>query len=107
MARKADLARRGRLAGPSVVERPEAALFFGIPNALFGLAYYPLVALAYPLAGAPVIHTLLTAIAFFALAVSLRLGFALWHIPGGCRLCWTAHLVNLALAVLVGVTWII
>src|SRR6185312_2356033 len=43
MYAKARRAERGLLTEPSVVQTPAARTLAGVPNAAFGLAYYPLV----------------------------------------------------------------
>jgi uncharacterized membrane protein len=42
MYRKSIRAERGELNEPSIVEEPQAHLFFGQPNSLFGLYYFSL-----------------------------------------------------------------
>lgn len=96
MLHKSRLAATGALTESSVVERPEARLFFGLPNAAFGLAYYALVLVAVGTGS----HALLVAAAVassVALATSVYLAVALIRGHLECPRCWTAHAVNVLL----------
>ncbi len=98
MLRKSVLAQRGELSGPSVVQSPRAALFGGVPNALFGGFYYALAAAAAWAGGRPVLCAALAA-AGLAAAVSLYLAYSLLYVTRrSCPYCWTAHMVNWCLA---------
>lgn len=100
MLRKSARADRGGLHEPSVVQTPRARLFGGQPNALFGVAYYPAV-----LAGTWLLHgnavLALEVIALAAAATSAYLAYSLIFVTRmSCPYCWTAHVTNWALAVL-------
>ena len=94
MAAKARRAARGELTEPSVVHSPAARLIAGVPNAAFGLVYYPLVALA---VSSPwhTAHALAYVASFVAAAMSLVLAYSLlFRTRRPCPYCWTAHVVN-------------
>jgi uncharacterized membrane protein len=106
MARNAWLDRHGRLAGDSIVREPAARLYFGVPNALLGLLYYPLVAAAFPFAANPAIRLALTAAVAGAALTSLVLMIDLTFVTRrDCANCWVAHAANLGLAVAVATRW--
>ena len=102
MAHKVWLDRHGRLQEPSVVQTPAARLYFGIPNALLGLVYYPFVAAAFPFAAQPAVRAGLslavTAAAISSIVLVVDLAFVRRQ---DCRNCYLAHAVNLALPVAV------
>jgi uncharacterized membrane protein len=102
MARKARLASRDRLSEPSVVETSRARAIAGVPNALFGLAYYGALALATPfLQFAPVFWAAFGAAAAAA-AFSVYLAYSLLFVTKmPCPYCWTGHVVNWSLLALV------
>lgn len=94
MAIKARRAARGELTEPSVVQTPAARLVGRVPNAVFGLIYYPSVALAVAFPLGPgrrlaLLASLLAAAMSFALAYSL-----LFRTKQPCPYCWTAHVIN-------------
>jgi uncharacterized membrane protein len=94
MANKARLDARGELEEPSVVQSPAARLIGRIPNAVFGLFYYPCVALAVAL---PVdkMHKLALAASLLAAAMSFVLAYSLlFRTKRPCKYCWTAHAIN-------------
>jgi uncharacterized membrane protein len=94
MANKARLAARGELTEPSVVQSPAARLVGRIPNAVFGLVYYPCVAVAVatPLHAA---HRLALLASVLAAAMSLVLAYSLlFRTKRPCPYCWTAHAIN-------------
>ena len=94
MLRKAGRAERGELTEPSVVQTPRARLFGRIPNAAFGTLYYPALALGVWIAHAPWQVGGLLAVSLLAAATSIALAYS------PCVYCWTSHLVNWALALL-------
>jgi len=102
MLRKQRKGDRGELAEPSVVQSPRAKLLGGIPNAVFGSAYYPLLAAACwcPLpswAALPVVAAVL-----LAAATSAVLAYSLLFVTRrSCPYCWTAHAINWSLLLLV------
>jgi uncharacterized membrane protein len=97
MADKVRRAARGELAEPSVVQRPAARLVAGVPNAIFGLLYYPAVVVAVALPS-HVLHVLAFAVSILAAAMSLVLAYSLlFRTRRWCPYCWAAHVVNWAL----------
>jgi uncharacterized membrane protein len=103
MLRKSRLAERGAVDGPSVVKEPHARLFFGLPNALFGSLYFPLVAVAVWFSP-PGLRWFVMAAVAAATATSLFLAYSLLAVTKReCPYCWTGHAVNALLFVLV--TW--
>ena len=95
MYRKARLASLGRLSEPSVVETPRARAIAGIPNAAFGIAYYPLVALAMLWFHVSGVRALTVAASLAAAAFSAYLAYSLLFVTKRwCPYCWVAHLVN-------------
>ena len=100
MLRKSLRAGRGELIEPSVVQTGRARLFGGQPNALYGTIYYPLV-----IAGVWLLHgravLFLEAIALLAAGTSFYLAYSLLFVTRmRCQYCWTAHIMNWALALL-------
>lgn len=99
MLAKTRRAQRGELDEPSVVQSPRARLLAGLPNALLGTLYYPLLAAAVwfaPRTAAVAIGVL--AAVTLAAAVSLVLAWSLLFVTRRpCRYCWTAHAVNWSL----------
>jgi uncharacterized membrane protein len=95
MFRKALLARMGRLTEPSVVETPRARAIGGVPNAAFGVAYYPLVALAMLWFHVSGVWALTMAASLAAAAFSCYLAYSLLFVTKQwCPYCWIGHLVN-------------
>lgn len=102
MADKARRASRGELTEPSVVESPAARLLGGIPNAAFGLIYYPCVAIAVSLRSPIAVQAAFFA-SLLAAAMSLVLAYSLaFRTRRSCRYCWTAHIINWLLP---GILW--
>lgn len=94
MANKARRAARGELTEPSVVESPVARLLGGIPNAAFGLIYYPCVALAVSLPNV-IAHKAAFWASLLAAAMSLFLAYSLlFRTRRPCPFCWSAHAIN-------------
>jgi uncharacterized membrane protein len=101
MLRKSRLAERGAIDGPSVVKEPHARLFFGVPNSLFGSVYFPFVVAGVWLFP-PALRWFVVAAVAAAAATSLFLAFSLLFITKReCPYCWTSHVVNVLLLVLV------
>ena len=93
MFHKSGLAMAGKLAEPSVVQRPAARLFLGVPNAALGLAYYLGVAAVIWLAPALCIPAIIAGT--LAACVSLYLAYSLLFLTRmPCPYCWTSHAVN-------------
>ena len=94
MANKAHRAARGELTEPSVVHSPRARLVGQVPNAIFGLIYYPCVALAVALP-VDILRQLAFAASLLAAAMSVVLAYSLlFHTRRPCPYCWTAHVIN-------------
>jgi uncharacterized membrane protein len=94
MANKARRAARGELQEPSVVQTPAARLVGRVPNAVFGLVYYPCVALA---VAVPIdaVRKLALLASLLAAAMSLVLAYSLlFRTKRPCPYCWTAHAIN-------------
>ena len=99
MLAKSRRAAKGRLEEPSVVQTPRARLFFGTPNAAFGTAYYPLMAVSIWALPMPPIASV--AVAAVAAAVSVYLAYSLLFVTRmPCPFCWTAHGINWSLLLL-------
>ena len=91
-------AERGQLEEASVVELPEARLFFSIPNALVGVVYYGgVIALASLAWSSRVLDACLVVITFGAFATSVFLASRLIKRKRACPHCWTSHAVNTVL----------
>ncbi len=101
MARKAALAARGELAEPSVVQTPRARLFGGVSNATIGLAYYGAMIAALAFLDRPLVRAAAFAAALLAAAVSLFLAYSLLFVTRRpCAFCWSSHVINWLLALL-------
>jgi uncharacterized membrane protein len=105
------MAEHGDLSEPSIVEEPHARLFFGQPNSLFGCFYFPLLligvlmyVLAEPHGSIPALvlrWAVLIALAT-ATGTSIFLAYSLVVVSTQkCPFCWTTHLVNLLLFLVV------
>ena len=104
MAGKAARAARGELSEPSVVKSPSARLIGGIPNAVFGLVYYPAVVFAVWIGGDSV-RRLAFGASLLAAAMSFVLAYSLsFRTRRSCPYCWTAHAINWALPYLLWIT---
>ncbi len=102
MLRKGTAASRGELIEPSVVQTPRARLLGGVPNALFGAAYYPALAIAIWFAHSHLALVLLLVPVLAAAAVSVVLAYSLLFVTRmPCKFCWTSHAVNWMLALFV------
>ena len=100
MLAKTRRAVRGELSEASVVQTPRARLFGGVSNAAIGTVYYPLLALGVWTATQPWQAAVLAAAACAAAATSAVLAYSLLFITKmSCPYCWTAHVVNAALAI--------
>jgi uncharacterized membrane protein len=101
MQQKANLNARGELTEPSVVQRPQSLAIAGIPNSVFGIAYYALLlVLAWQLSS-PLYYDIALAAAIAAAAFSAFLAYSLLFITRmPCAFCWTGHAVNWSLLAL-------
>jgi len=100
MYRKSLRAQAGLVKGDSVVKRPAARLFFGIPNALFGILFYLALAIVIWFASAWWWVFIFAAVAAAALTSAYLAYRLLFVARATCPYCWTAHAVNWLLAVL-------
>jgi uncharacterized membrane protein len=102
MLRKGAAAARGELNERSVVQTPRARLFGGVPNALFGAAYYPALAVAIWFATSRLALVVLLLPVLAAALTSIVLAYSLLFITRmPCKFCWTSHAVNWSLALCV------
>lgn len=102
MLRKARRAARGELDEPSVVQTPRASVLGGTPNAAVGLAYYGALAVATLLFSWPPAWWAGWLASLGAAAFSAYLAYSLLFVTRmPCVYCWTSHLVNWALPVLI------
>ena len=94
MALKARRDARGELREASVVQSPAARLIGGIPNAAFGLLYYPCVAIAVTLPWTEA-RRLAFLVSLLAATMSAVLAYSLlFRTRRPCPYCWTAHAIN-------------
>ena len=96
-------AQQGKLTEPSVVTSPRAKIA-RVPNAMIGLAYYVLMLLLTPfLSPTHPIAILAALVAALAAAISsVYLAYSLLFVTRmPCRYCWTGHVINWLLLVLV------
>ncbi|MBV8355300.1 MAG: vitamin K epoxide reductase family protein [Candidatus Eremiobacteraeota bacterium] len=97
MWRKARRAARGELTEPSVVFSPRARLIGGIPNAYFGVVYYPAVLIGVALGGRALVLAAFGA-SLAAAVTSLVLAYSLLFVTRrSCPYCWISHAVNWSL----------
>ena len=101
MLRKTLRGARGELAEASVVQTQRASVL-GIPNAAVGLVYYTALGIATVLFAFPAVWWLALGAACAAAAGSVYLAYSLLFVTRmPCVYCWTSHVVNWALLVLV------
>jgi len=102
MTAKAVRHARGELVEPSVVGQPRARLVGGIPNSVLGLAFYGLMIPAAWFLSVPAVYEAAFIASVAAAAVSVYLAYSLLFITRmPCPFCWTGHVVNWSLLVLV------
>lgn len=102
MQAKAGQARRGELLESSVVQTPRATLLGRLPNSLFGIAYYTLLALATFFLDVPGVRVAAIVAASAAAAMSVYLAYSLVFVTRmPCVNCWTGHVINWTLLALV------
>lgn len=85
--------------GCAVLFRTPRAAILGVPNASLGIVLYAALA-AGLLVGVPPLW--LFAMTIPAVGMSIFLGWSLLSRGLQCRICWTGHVANAALAVLLG-----
>jgi uncharacterized membrane protein len=106
MLAKSVRAARGELTEPSVVETQRARLFFGVPNAFFGVLYYCALAAVTWLWHPPAALAVALAAAVLAACTSAYLAYSLLFVTRrSCPYCWAGHVVNWAL--LATVPWLL
>jgi uncharacterized membrane protein len=81
--------------GCAVLFRTPRASLLGVPNALFGVILYVLLAIGLLLDWPPLWLFLMT---LPAVAMSAFLGWGLISRGLQCRICWTGHIANTVLA---------
>ena len=86
--------------GCAVLFRNPRSRLLGVPNALLGVLLYALLAAGLVLRWHP---WLLFVMTLPAVAMSAFLGYSLLARGLQCRICWTGHVANVALAVAFGV----
>jgi uncharacterized membrane protein len=102
MAWKARRASRGELDEPSVVQTSRARAIGGVPNALLGLGYYAALACSVPFLSHDAVWWAALAAAAAAAAFSAYLAYSLLFVTRmPCVYCWTSHVVNFSLILLV------
>jgi uncharacterized membrane protein len=87
--------------GCAVLFRSPRSALLGVPNAFLGLLLYGLLAIGL-IAGWPAAWLFVMTLP--AVAMSAFLGWSLISQGLECRICWTGHLANIALAVSLGST---
>jgi len=83
--------------GCAVLFRSPRSRLLGVPNALLGVTLYALLAIGLAFHWPPL---LLFAMTLPAVAMSAFLGYSLISRNLQCRICWTGHIANAVLAVL-------
>ena len=83
--------------GCAVLFRSPRSRLLGVPNALLGILLYALLAIGLVLGWNP---WLLLVMTLPAVAMSAFLGYSLLSRGLQCRICWTGHIANAALALL-------
>ena len=86
--------------GCAVLFRSPRSALLGVPNALLGVLLYVV------LAGGLLLHlppSWLFVLTLPAVAMSAFLGWSLIRNRLECRICWTGHIANAALALLLGI----
>ena len=85
--------------GCAILFRSPRAALLGVPNAGLGLVLYGLLAAGLVLEWPPALLWLMT---LPAVAMSAFLGYSLLANGHQCRICWTGHVSNAALFLLLG-----
>jgi uncharacterized membrane protein len=101
MYRKARRAQRRELDEPSVVDSPRARVIGGLPNAAIGIIYYVSIAAAVPFFDTPAVWEAAFLLTLAAAGFSLYLAYSLVAITRmPCVFCWTSHIINWVLPLL-------
>jgi uncharacterized membrane protein len=78
-----------------VVKSPRAKLFGGVPNSIFGLAYYVGLLASLAFLDHPIVWDAALVAAVLAAGTSAYLGYSLlFRTRRTCPYCWTSHVVN-------------
>ena len=85
--------------GCAILFRTPRAALLGIPNASLGIVLYTALAAGLLFEAPPL---LLFAMTIPAVAMSAFLGYSLISRGLECRICWTGHVANVTLALLLG-----
>jgi uncharacterized membrane protein len=85
--------------GCGVLFRTKEAALLGPPNSLLGSIFYPLLAAGVFLKWPP---APLLAASTFALTLTVWLGYILLSRKLECRVCWTGHISNLVIWLILG-----
>jgi uncharacterized membrane protein len=100
MLRKQARAAAGEVLGPSVVLSPRARAI-GVPNSLIGLFYYAAMLALTPFLRVPLVWDAAFAASIAAAAFSLYLAYSLLFVTRlPCAYCWTGHIVNWSLVLI-------
>jgi uncharacterized membrane protein len=100
MLRKQGQADRGELKESSVV-MTRTSKATGVPNALLGLCFYSAMLVMTPFLSHPAIWTIAVVAALLASALSLYLAYSLLFVTRmPCPYCWTGHVANWLLLIL-------
>ena len=86
--------------GCAVLFRTPRAALLGVPNASLGILLYAALAAGLILGAPPLLLFVMTVP---AVGMSAFLGYSLISRNLECRICWTGHVANVALAVLLGI----
>jgi uncharacterized membrane protein len=101
MTAKAARYARGELTAPSVVQQPRARAIGGVPNSIFGIAYYCSLFFAAWFLHVPFVYDAALVASLAATLFSLYLAYNLLFVTRmPCVLCWTGHIVNWSLTAL-------
>ena len=108
MFQRSKLAEAGKVRGKSVVKSPAARLYFGLPNALWGMIFYLAIATIIWFANGPIIWTLVFLAVAAAALTSVYLAYRLIYVSKTvCPYCWTSHAINWVLVILSAAIWTI
>ncbi len=101
MQGKAQRFARGELTESSVVQQSRARLIGGVSNSAIGIAYYSLLLVAAWFLRVSIVYDAALAAAILAAGFSVFLAYSLLFVTRmPCLFCWTGHIVNWSLLVL-------
>ncbi|MDQ2818396.1 MAG: hypothetical protein M3T49_09360 [Candidatus Eremiobacteraeota bacterium] len=105
MERKSRLGAAGQLAEFSVVQTPRAKLLGSASNSLVGIIFYAALLIASFFFDSSVVLVVAFVAALGAAAMSGYLAYSLLFVTRlACVFCWVGHLVNWALAIVIGLS---